>query len=50
MEVYYPPGKAAQQALAAEVLKAKDAIKTAGDQLLEALLEFCNVIDGRGRE
>ena len=50
LEVCFPPGKTVQQALVSEVLNAKNAIKAADNQLLEALSVFSNVVDGQGCE
>lgn len=50
IDVCYPPDKEQQRALISDVLQAKSRQKNAGDELKEAMLEFSNIIDGRGSE
>lgn len=50
IEVCYPPNKEKQRALILDVLQAKERQKHAGDELIEAMLRFSDIIDGRGDE
>ncbi|MCL2126302.1 MAG: N-6 DNA methylase [Oscillospiraceae bacterium] len=48
--VCFPPDKSEQRALIADVMRARDNQKSAGNALKDAALRFSDIIDGRGDE
>lgn len=50
IEVCYPPNKDIQKQLISDVLRAKESQKDAGMALLNAMMRFSNIIDGREDE